>query len=268
MNTPTQELKGIERTLLMPLACRAMESVREDAIIHDPKAVEVYQSLGGSDEFLLGMSGHDLYAAAMRVRQFDGYAQAFRASHPDALVVDIGCGLDTRFYRLDDGKLRWLGVDLPEVIELRRRLLPDGERCQTLAQSIFELSWLDVAAQLDRPTIFLAEGIFPYFSSKDLKPLLQVLVERFPGGELVFDGISPFMGWLNNHSSSVLKQTGTLVRWDVKDPIELEDWGLHLLERWGYFEKPEPRLGAVRIVRFIPPLRHGTYIVRYRLGQA
>ncbi len=68
----------------------------------------------------MGMSGHDLFATVMRVRQFDAYARGFLSHNPGGLVVDIGCGLDTRFHRLDDGQVTWLGIDLPEVIALRR----------------------------------------------------------------------------------------------------------------------------------------------------
>jgi O-methyltransferase involved in polyketide biosynthesis len=267
MTTPNVELQGIAKTLLVPLACRAIESPRPDAIIHDPRAVEAYEALGGGPDFLLGMSGHDLFATVMRVRQFDGYARAFLANHPGGLVVDIGCGLDTRFYRLNDGQMVWLGVDLPEVISLRRQLLPDSEHSQTLAQSMFDLSWLDTVSRINKPVIFLAEGVMPYFSANDMKPLLEALAKRFPGGELVFDAISPLMAWFHNLGSSVLKQTGTRICWDVKDPRELHAWGLDLQERWGYFEKPEPRLGAMSLVRYFPPLARASYIVRFRLGK-
>ncbi len=260
-------LQGIARTLLVPLACRALESSRSDAIIHDPRSLDVYNALGGSRDFLLGMSGHDLFAAVMRVRQFDTYARAFLAENPGGMVVDIGCGLDTRFNRLDDGQLIWLGVDLPEVIQLRRKWLPDTERCSTIAQSMFELSWLDEVTHLYKPVIFLAEGVFPYFSSSDVKPMLVAMAERFPAGELVFDAAAPFLSWLHNHSSSVLKQSGTRMRWDAKNPAELEAWGLRLLERWSYFNKPEPRLGLANLMRYIPPLANGTFILHYRLGK-
>jgi O-methyltransferase involved in polyketide biosynthesis len=265
MTTPN--LQGVARTLLVPLACRAIESIRPDAIIHDPRAVEVYDALGGNPDFLMGMGGHDLFAAVMRVRQFDHFARNFLAQHPSGLVVDIGCGLDTRFDRLDDGQMHWLGVDLPEVIEMRLNLLPDSGRCLMLARSMLDLSWLDAAAQGDRPVIFLAEGVFPYFSTADAKPLLTAMVERFPGGELVFDALSPFMAWLHNQTSSVLKRSDTRARWNAKNPGELEAWGLLLLERWGYFDKHEPRLGGAGLIRFIPPLANATYILRYRLGK-
>ena len=261
------DLRGITRTLLVPLACRAIESVRPDAIIHDPRAVEVYNALGGSHDFLMGMSGHDLFAAAMRVRQFDAFARAFLDRHPGGLVVDIGCGLDTRFDRLDDSQMIWLGLDLPEVIDLRRQYLPDNDQCHTIARSMLDLTWLDEVAKIKRPVIFLAEGVFPYFSTSDVKPMLMVMVECFPAGELVFDAMTPFLGQLHKLNSSVLKQSSAQIRWDAKNPAALEAWGLLLLERWGYFDKPEPRLGAASLMRYIPPLAHATYILHYRLGK-
>ena len=260
------DLQGIARTLLVPLACRALESSRPDAIIHDPRSVEVYNALGGSPDFLLGMSGHDLFVAVMRVRQFDTFARNFLARNPGGLVVDIGCGLDTRFDRLDDGHMSWLGLDLPEVIDLRRQCLPDADRCKTIPQSMFDLSWLDEVERMDSPVIFLAEGVFPYFSTDDVKPMLLEMVRRFPSGELVFDAMAPFMRWIHKLTSSVLKRSGTQIRWDAKNPAVLEASGLHLLERWGYFDKPDPRLGRASLIRFIPTLANATYILHYRLG--
>lgn len=261
------ELQGVARTLLVPLACRALESSRPDAIIHDPRAVEVYNALDGSRDFLMGMHGHDIFASVMRVRQFDTFARSFLARNPGGLVVDIGCGLDTRFDRLDDGQLTWLGVDLPEVIQLRRQWLPDVERCKTLSRSMLDLPWLDEVGAQNQPVIFLAEGIFPYFSTAEIKPLVLEMALRFPAGELVFDALSPFMAWVHNRESSVLKRSGTAVRWDARDPAELQIWGLHLLERWGYFDKPEPRLGGAALIRLIPPLAKSTYILHYRFGE-
>jgi O-methyltransferase involved in polyketide biosynthesis len=261
------ELQGVARTLLVPLACRALESPRPDAIFHDPRAVEVYNALGGSRDFLMGMRGHDLFATVMRVRQFDTFARSFLARNPGGLVVDIGCGLDTRFDRLDDGQLTWLGVDLPEVIRLRHQWLPDTARCITFSRSMLDLSWLEEVTRLDKPVIFLAEGVFPYFSTAEVKPLLMEMSRRFPDGELVFDAIAPALRWFHNLSSSVLKRSGTTVRWDARDPVELESWGLRLLEGWSYFTKPELRLGGASLIRLIPPLANATYILHYRLGK-
>ncbi len=125
----------------MPLACRAIESIRPDAILHDPRAVDVYNALGGHSDFVMGMSGVDIFVTAMRACQFDRFTRDFLARNPGRLVVDLA-RIDTRFNRLDDGEMNWLGVDLPEVIELRRQYLPDRER-QTIPQSMFNFpGWM------------------------------------------------------------------------------------------------------------------------------
>lgn len=265
MNLSAVNLKGIARTLLVPLACRAIESMRPDAILHDPRSVEVYNALGGNSDFLMGMRGTDVFVTVMRARQFDTFARDFLARNPGGTVVDLGCGLDTRFNRLNDGQLTWVGVDLPEVIELRRKYLPDGERCKTIPQSMFELSWLDEVTRLHKPVIFLAEGVFPYFSTADVKPMVLAMGARYPAGELVFDAASAFISRHHNRTSSVLKRSGTRILWDAKNPQELETWGLCLLDHWYYFDTPEPRLGAFRWMRLIPFMAKATGIFHYRL---
>jgi O-methyltransferase involved in polyketide biosynthesis len=259
------DLQGVAHTLFVPLACRAIESIRPDAILRDPRAVEVYNALGGDPNFLMGMGGVDIFVTAMRTRQFDTFSSAFLTRNPGGLVVDIGCGLDTRFDRLDDGQMTWLGLDLPEVIDLRRKVLPDSERCKTIAQSMLDISWLDDVSQYNKPVIFLAEGVFPYFCTADVKPMIMAMAERFPIGELVFDAASPFISRHHNRTSPVLKRTGARIRWDAKNPQELEGWGLRLLDHWYYFDKPEPRLRAFRWMRFIPCMAKATGVLHYRL---
>jgi O-methyltransferase involved in polyketide biosynthesis len=181
-------------------------------------------------------------------------------------VVDIGCGLDTRFDRLDDGEMSWLGLDLPEVIAVRRRFLPDSGHCMTLACSMLELSWLDTVARLGMPVIFLAEGVFPYFSEEQVKCVVTALAGRFPGSELAFDALSSFSVRLHNRTHPVLEQTGARLSFSVDDPKALEAWGLTLLHRWGYFDEKEPRLGLARLMRYIPALERANFLLHYRLG--
>jgi O-methyltransferase involved in polyketide biosynthesis len=227
----------------------------------------VYNALGGDPGFLMGMSAIDAFVAAMRVRQFDFFSRGFLTRNPGGLVVDLGCGLDTRFDRLADGQMTWIGVDLPNVIELRRKYLPDSERCKTIPRSMLEISWLDEVAGFNKPVIFLAEGVFPYFSTADVKPMVQEMAKRFPSRELVFDAASPYITRHHNRTSSVLKRSGTRILWDAKNPQELETWGLKLLDHWYYFDQPEPRLRAFRWMRFIPFLAKATGIFDYRLSE-
>lgn len=262
-----RDLPPVARTLLVPLACRARESLRRDGLMHDGRSVELFNSFEGGPDCVRRMGDMDQAFTVMRARQFDHYARVFLEKDPRGLVVDIGCGLDTRFYRLDNGRMSWLGLDLPEVIELRRRFLPDGDRCRSLACSMLDPSWLDVVAQTQKPAIFLAEGVFPYFPEADVKSVVTAMSARFPGSEIVFDALSSLQAGIYNRTSSILKETGARLNWSVDDPRLLESWGLRLLDKWGYFDRREPRLGFGNLMRYIPPLANGQYVLHYRLGE-
>ncbi len=258
-------LPPVARTLLVPLACRARESARLDALMHDERAVELFARFEGGMDCVRRIGDLDQAFTVMRARRFDSYARAFLVENPRGLVVDIGCGLDTRFDRLDNGQMAWLGLDLLEVIELRSRLLPDAERCRSLACSMLDLSWLDVVAHMQKPAIFLAEGVFPYFPEADVKRVIMALSARFPGAEIAFDALSPLMAGLHNRTSAVLRETGARLNWAVDDPRRLESWGLRLLDKWGYFDRHEPRLGFGNLMKYIPPLANGQYVLHYSL---
>lgn len=263
----TVNMQGVPATLFAPLANRAAESSRADAMLHDPRAVELYEKLSGLVRCPVQLSKMDQTFTSMRACRFDQYARDFMKLHPRAMIVDIGCGLDTRFYRLDDGHINWLGIDVPEVIDLRRQYLPDSERCQTDPGSFFELGWIDLVEQSGRPVIFLAEGVLPYFTEAEIKPALMALVSHFPGGELVFDAFTSLSVKIHNRTSHVLKESGARLQWWLDEPKSLEAWGLRLLERWSYFGAYLPRLGLGNLMKFVPPLANATVVLHYRLGR-
>jgi O-methyltransferase involved in polyketide biosynthesis len=120
-------------------------------------------------------------------REFDRYVRDFLSRHPEAAVVHIGCGLDTRFERVcseqpDNGRVEWYDLDLPEVIALRRKHLGDeGGRYRLLACSVLEDAWLNaVSVHSQRPFLFLAETVFVYFTEAQVKSLVLKLRDHFP----------------------------------------------------------------------------------------
>jgi O-methyltransferase involved in polyketide biosynthesis len=261
------DLPPVARTLLVPLACRADESRRPDAMIRDDRAREILSRFEEEDTLALKMGGTDRTFTMMRARQFDRYARAFLGEQPGGMVVDIGCGLDTRSSRVDDGRRLWLGLDLPEVIAVRRTLIPEGPRERLLGGSVTDPAWMDGIAAEKRPAIFIAEGVFPYFEPGDVRRLIVNLSERFPGSELAFDALSWFS--IRLHSlHPVIRKTGARLGWGMDDGREIEAWSprIHLLEAWNYFKQKEPRLGIANLMRFIPPLANANFIARYRLG--
>jgi len=264
-----QSLDDVAETLLIPLYIRALESQRTDAIIKDPIAVNLIQQIK-YDYSSIKLQEHDKVAIILRLRKFDRHVQEFLARHADAVVVHIGCGLDTRFERVDNGRVEWYDLDLPEVIALRRRFIGEkGERQHYLSCSMFDSEWLDIVGMHRlRPFLFMAEGVLPYFSEAEVKSFIQTLLRHFPGAELVCDAHTPLTIWLDNLQLIFSKMKARL-HWGLKRGKDLESWGdgITLLDEWFYFDRPEPRLSRMRWVRAIPPLAKSTGIFHYQLGQ-
>lgn len=265
----------VAETLLIPLYARALEAQQPAPLIRDDTAVALVERID-YDFARSSLRGLDQVTAIMRVREFDRRTRDFLGRHREAVVVHIGCGLDTRFERVDNGQVTWYDLDLPEVIALRRQLIAEGDRRRYLGCSVFDSSWLaDVSVHASRPFLFLAEGVFPYFEEEQVKGLFLTLAARFPGGELVCDAMTPFMVRLHNLELRVLR-VGARLRWGLRHGRDPEGWGspssaggrIRLLDEWFYFERSEPRLGAAYLMRYLPPLAKGVGIFHYRLGDA
>jgi O-methyltransferase involved in polyketide biosynthesis len=261
------ELPPLARTLLIPLAYRAIESQRPDPLLQDERAVALSSQFDEDFRKWAKPNGMDQIATMMRARQLDRYVQAFLSRHPDGIVVDIGCGLDTRPDRIDNGQNLWYGLDLPEVIALRRSLLPEGPRQRLAARSVLDFGWMEEIAAQRGAVIFIAEGVFPYFEEDDVRRIILALKDRFPGAELAFDALSPFSIRIHKLNPAIRKASVHL-HWGLMDGKTLEAWapGIHLLEEWKYFDQNEPRLGAYNLMRYIPPLAKANFILHYRLG--
>jgi O-methyltransferase involved in polyketide biosynthesis len=268
--TSYQDLSGVTETLLITLAIRAFESQRPDALIKDERAEQL---VGQMDQDLLRsklakIEDYSQVATILRSREFDHHARDFLSRHPEAVVVHIGCGLDSRFERVDNGQVEWYDLDLPDVIELRRKLIGgEGARYHLLGCSVLDSAWLDtVSAHRQRPFLFLAEGVLMYFDEAQVQSLVLTLQKRFPDAELVFDAFSPFFSRANNLRVT-LAQVGARSHWALKHGIDLERWsdGIRLLDERFPFQYPEPRLGRALAVRRVPFFTKTIGIFRYQL---
>ena len=225
-----QNLSGVAKTMLITLYIRAIESQRPDALIKDERAEALVRRLDPESLRKTAALTEDTGRVVMilKSRDFDRFAQDFLARHPDAVVVHIGCGLDTRFERVAErnNQVEWYDLDLPEVIELRRKLIGDeGERYHLLGCSVLEDAWLDtVSAHGGRPFLFLAEGVFMYFEEAQVKSLVLTLRDRFPGAELVFDTYSPPHVWVSNLQLSAFGHQAR-ARWGIWRGQRIEGWG-------------------------------------------
>ena len=183
----TVDLSGVSETALMTLQVRAAEASRPDAILEDPKAIQLVDSID-YDFAKFGFTRRQ--DMALRALIFDKHTRRYLIDHPEATVVALAEGLQTSFFRLDDSdvsnQFRWLTVDLPPMIELRRKLLPASERVQMCAQSALDFSWMDQVDK-DHGVFITAEGLLMYLQPDEALALITECAARFPGGQMMFD---------------------------------------------------------------------------------
>ncbi len=237
-------------------------------MIRDQKAIDMVNQIA-CDFSRLRMQRHDEIAIIMRMRKFDSHVRDFLARNPDSVVVHIGCGLDTRFERVDNGHVSWFDLDMPDVIDLRKKLISnESHRYHMLAASVFEDGWVEEVSRLKpRRFMFVAEGVLPYFEEAQVKSLVLKLREYFPGSELVCDAHTPFVIWADNLQLAYSKIKARL-HWSLKRGRDVEAWGegIRLLDEWNYYDDDEPRLKAYHWVRVIPALAKSSGIFHYQLG--
>jgi O-methyltransferase involved in polyketide biosynthesis len=181
------ELDGVPGTLLWNLYHRAAEARRPDTLLDDPRAVELVEAI----DFPFERFGEPRMAQwhALRVLTFDRAIGRFLQAHPGGTVVALGEGLETQFWRVDNGRLRWLTVDLPETVGVRRRLLPDDPpRRRTLPGSALDLVWMEEVDPADG-VLITTQGLLMYLQPEEVRSLIAACAGRFPGGTLLFDAI-------------------------------------------------------------------------------
>lgn len=184
------DLEGVPETLLWTLWFRAAEARRPDAVLRDPVAVELVERIDYPFAARFGpASGVVAQWQALRSFTFDEAIRRFCAEHPGGTVVALGEGLETAFERVDDGRVRWLGVDLPKVAELRGRLLGDeGRRHRFHAGSALDPAWMD-DVDAERGVLITAQGLLMYLQPEEVYGLLTACAARFPGQAMVFDTV-------------------------------------------------------------------------------
>ena len=181
------ELAGIPETTLWTLYMRASEAGRPDTVLPDPKAVELLDAIDFPFEERFG-SARMAQWQALRARTFDDEVRRFLGAHPGGTVVALGEGLETQFWRVDDGRARWTTVDLPEILAIRADLLPAEKRVRPLACSALDDAWMD-AVDPAHGLLITAQGLLMYFEPEQVHGLIARIRRRFPEAEIVFDAI-------------------------------------------------------------------------------
>ena len=278
-------MSDVSATSFLTLYCHAADARSGEPVLNDIKSLEIAAFL---DTFLSSSAdplARDLVAGrlkgslvthiAMRAKRYDDYVRDFLSRYPKGVVVNIGCGLDSRFFRTDNGTVQFYDLDLPEVVSLRQRFFRETSRYHQIASSVLDHEWMDLVSVHRGPFLFMAEGVFMYLRPDKVKSLVLELQKRFPGSELVCEVVNG--KWLKGPFGNIVdfKMRRELhigkeaaFQSGISHTREMEEWtpGIEFLDDWSYLDSYEKKLGWLRIFRNIRWIRYIQWTVHYRLN--
>jgi O-methyltransferase involved in polyketide biosynthesis len=236
-------LSQVSRTAILLLICRAVEAQKDKSGFNDPMAVlclERLMSIASEEDrrwiikrkrMYAGIQARDAKAGVRRVKAFDHAVNRFIADNPKCTVINLACGFDTRFWRIEHENCRYIELDLPEVIALKREILKDHLGYEVMGGSVLDTSWIDkVTIHGNTDFLLLAEGLFMWFHPQDAARLFKEIGERFYRSQLVLDmvperytqGIWKFLIRLHSRIDWGLDVAWTF---GIKKPQDIEAYG-------------------------------------------
>jgi O-methyltransferase involved in polyketide biosynthesis len=224
------QLGSVQQTLLLPLWGRAIETQKQKPLLVDEKAVSIINTIP-YDFALISKNIKSLSRLSWIARSiyFDDEIKAFISLYPEATIVNIGCGLDTTFDRVDNGRIQWIDLDLPDTIELRKKYISETDRRHFIAKSVFDTSWYELIDSKNNVMLLIA-GVLYYFDEIDVKRLFGNFHAFLPGVEVIFDYASKLGIKISN--KAVIEKGGmdkaAYLKWGINNIMEIETWGKYI----------------------------------------
>lgn len=271
MNNPQQvtTLSGVPRTLLLTTRSRVEEHERPDGLFRDPQLAEWWPSLQWDPALDRMYTPLSQLSWAIRAHLFDQAVQRHLATYPNAVVIELGAGLSTRYYRVGERCRCWIELDLPEVTALRHQLDTERDQHRFISCSALDLQWLDqIPEGPPEELLILAEGLFMYFEAAEIQSLISQLNHRFMGATLVFDGVG---GITKGKIAQQLAQLGAPLKWLIRDERDLSAIGLRVTKVQSLIQENcryPHRIGWFRWLPWLsklPPIRNASLIIEARL---
>jgi O-methyltransferase involved in polyketide biosynthesis len=252
-------LGGVSETMLWALHNRASEAKRPDGVLADPESVRIHDLV---DYDFTRHFGHPQGSLAARAAEIDRVLRSWLERHPDGCVASLGEGLETQARRVDNGRMQWLSVDLPDAIRLRERFFAPTGRFRHIAASALDPVWMD-AVDPSSGVFIVAQGLLMYLEPTTVRELVVGIADRFPGAEIVFDTVPR---WFSGLTLLGLNQTAEYrlpaMPWGIdRDEVEptLRRWHPNVADvAFLDYRAPRglPRLLA-EMTKHIPFVRHG-----------
>jgi methyltransferase (TIGR00027 family) len=276
-------LTAVSETALITLKSRVQEAEKDEPVIRDDVAQECLAKIRPllpleTQNRLLNkrlpatLTRH----IALRARKYDSYAKAFIAENQAGRVVSLGCGFDTRYWRVSDRAWNYIEVDLPEVVAAKRKVLGDRLTYRTIGCSVLEDDWIEEVRSLQKENIlFLAEGLLMYLPQAEVVGLFNKLAETFSKSEIVFEVVNQkyTQGLWKKSVESKMKRNlgsdaGTSYQFGVREAREVETYNpaIKVVEEWSYFEDEDIRPRFLRLFRHFKFMTRTQWTIRTTIG--
>ncbi len=176
------KFNAIESTMLIPLMIKANETRRENPRITDPKAVEIIDFLEINNPSLDKFMSHEGVIA--RTILFDQAVASYIQKHPNATCINLACGLEDRFSRVDNQKIVWYDVDLEQVTTIRKQFFEDTDRRKILTASMLDSQWPKlIPAKKD--ILIIMEGVLMYFTKVEINQCFKTIGDNYPEATII-----------------------------------------------------------------------------------
>ncbi|MBE9168785.1 class I SAM-dependent methyltransferase [Pleurocapsales cyanobacterium LEGE 06147] len=263
------QLTGVPRTMLLTTRSRVDEHQQQNRLFSDPTIFEWWQFLTWDEELDPLYNPIGQFAWANRAHIIDRLVQKHLQKYPDAIVVELGAGLSTRYYRVGKKCHHWFELDLPEIIDLRRQLDLESNHHSFISRSVLDFSWMaEIPATAPEKILFVAEGLLMYFQPEQVTQSIEQLSRRFAGATFVFDVVG---GVTKGKAAKFLASIGAPLQWFVKNERDLTEMGLTLVEVRSLVQENcryPHRIGIYRWIPWIsklPPLRNAALILETKI---
>lgn len=263
---------SVANTLFVPLYLRASEAEMKNSLICDEKACELIKKVDYNFS-KLRKSRLSMVGTALRAKYLDNITEAFIDTHENPVVVNLGCGLDTRYFRVKNkDKAVFYELDIDEVIEFRERFLPSSENDIYLKSSMFENEWMDELKKNypESSFLFISEGVLMYFTKAETQDLMKNLAKRFLGSEIYFDMSSSFFCNKSDKKNNAVKSSKAFFKMGLDDASEPVQWAdnIELKDEFYITENMNEKVEFLvsLIFKYIPIFRKSYGIFGYKFS--
>lgn len=276
-------LSSVSETAITTLKSRVMYAQDDESIINDPMGIQIYNQLNlkvteSSQKKILSkkLQGSLMNYLVLRALKYDSVTKHFLEKYPDGLVVSLGAGLDTRYWRKGLNPKQYMELDLPEMVQIKKDLLEDNIPYTLIGQSVLDLSWVDQVETIqNKHVLFIAEGLLMYLPEDQVVQLFKLLGERFNDSEFIFEVVNKkyTTGLYKKMVEMKMKNrldsdAGSAFQYGVRSSQEVENYSsaIEVIEEWSYIDDDRVHPKMLKLMRGFKIITRSQWTMRAKIG--